>query len=131
MRSLRNTPVVASVVTDLAELAPGAIVLNYTNPASANTMAMAMAAERAGRAGRAGSRPCRCAPARPCPLTGTGWPSRPASARTDLRLPLEVGGINHCTGIFSLRLRDGRDAIPLVASAAPIPGPLGRSRRSA
>jgi alpha-galactosidase len=28
--------------------------------------------------------------------------------------PMRVGGINHCTGIFSLVLRDGRDAIPLV-----------------
>ena len=27
---------------------------------------------------------------------------------------MAVGGINHCTGIMSLRLRDGRDAIPLV-----------------
>ena len=43
-RSLRNTPVVASVVRDLAELAPDAIVLNYTNPASANAIAMAKVA---------------------------------------------------------------------------------------
>jgi len=41
MRSLRNTPIVASVARDVAEVAPGAIVLNYTNPASANAMAMA------------------------------------------------------------------------------------------
>ena len=41
MRSLRNTPIVASVARDVAEVAPDAIVLNYTNPASANAMAMA------------------------------------------------------------------------------------------
>src|SRR5271165_1890068 len=40
-RSLRNTPVVASVVQDAAEVAPEAIVFNYTNPASANAIAMA------------------------------------------------------------------------------------------
>src|ERR1700733_3857186 len=40
-RALRNTPVVASVVKDVSELAPDAFVLNYTNPASANSIAMA------------------------------------------------------------------------------------------
>lgn len=29
-------------------------------------------------------------------------------------VPMKVGGINHCTGIFELQLRDGRDAIPIV-----------------
>ena len=32
----------------------------------------------------------------------------------EILLPLEVGGINHCTGIMDLRLKDGRDAIPLI-----------------
>ncbi len=54
LRSLRNTPVVASVARDVAEVAPDAIVLNYTNPASANAMAMA----------RTAARRCHCAHAR-------------------------------------------------------------------
>ena len=104
-RSLRNTPVVASVARDSAELAPGAWILNYTNPATAIATAarrpgrpvhvallVLAAALRPGLAGRAGGRG-----------GGRG------------ETPVPVGGINHCTGILSLRLRDGRDAIPLVA----------------
>ena len=104
-RALRNTPVVASVARDLAELSPEAVVLNYTNPASANAMAMA-------RTSAVHSLSlCSCSP----------WPYQRAwladlvgVAEEDLVLPLKVGGINHCTGIMSLQLRDGRDAIPLV-----------------
>ena len=40
-RALRNTPVVAAVAREVAEVAPGALLLNYTNPASVNAMAMA------------------------------------------------------------------------------------------
>lgn len=104
-RSLRNTPVVASVARELTELSPEAIVLNYTNPASVNAMAMARVAEVRSLS------LCSCSP----------WPyQRPWLAglvgvpEDDLVLPMAVGGINHCTGIMSLRLRDGRDAIPLV-----------------
>ena len=104
-RALRNTPVVASVARDLTELSPKAVVLNYTNPASANAMAMAKVS-----AVRSLSL-CSCSP----------WPYQRAwlsdlvgVAEEELVLPLKVGGINHCTGIMSLRLRDGRDAIPLV-----------------
>ena len=35
-------------------------------------------------------------------------------AEPEIVLPMRVGGINHCTGIVSLTLRDGRDAVPLV-----------------
>jgi alpha-galactosidase len=114
-RSLRNTPVVASVVTDLAELAPGALVLNYTNPASANTMAMAMAA---------GAGPvrsvslCSCSP---LPFDRAWLAAQAGVGEDEVDVPLRVGGINHCTGILSLRLRDGRDAIPLVAQRSPDP----------
>jgi alpha-galactosidase len=114
-RSLRNTPVVASVVTDLAELAPGALVLNYTNPASANTMALAMAA---------GAGPvrsvslCSCSP---LPFDRAWLAAQAGVGEDEIDLPLRVGGINHCTGILSLRLRDGRDAIPLVAQRSPDP----------
>jgi alpha-galactosidase len=105
MRSLRNTPVVASVARDVAEVAPSAIVLNYTNPASANAMAMAQAATVRSLS------LCSCSP---LPFN-EDWLADQAGVSKDLiSRPLEVGGINHCTGIFSLRLTDGRDAIPLV-----------------
>ena len=104
-RSLRNTPVVASVVRDLAELAPDAIVLNYTNPASANAIAMARAA------GVRSVSLCSCSP---LPFSRSWLADLTGVPENEIVLPLRVGGINHCTGIMSLRLRDGRDAIPLV-----------------
>ena len=105
MRSLRNTPVAAAVARDAAELAPDAILLNYTNPASANAMAMAQVDTVRSLS------LCSCSP---LPFNRE-WLAGQAGVSPDLiSLPLDVGGINHCTGIFSLRLTDGRDAIPLV-----------------
>jgi alpha-galactosidase len=40
-RALRSTPVVPAVAREVAEVAPGVLLLNYTNPASVNAMAMA------------------------------------------------------------------------------------------
>jgi alpha-galactosidase/6-phospho-beta-glucosidase family protein len=104
-RALRNTPVVASVAKDVSELAPDATVLNYTNPASANAIAMAKVSPVRSLS------LCSCSP-RPYQRAWlaelTGVPEE------DVLLPVAVGGINHCTGMMSLQLRDGRDAIPLV-----------------
>lgn len=104
-RALRNTPVVASVARDLAELAPDAIVFNYTNPASANVIAMARAS------GVRSVSLCSCSP---LPFERSWLAELAGVAEDDIVVPLRAGGINHCTGILSLRLRDGRDAIPLV-----------------
>jgi alpha-galactosidase len=111
-RALRNTPVVASVVADLAELSPDAMVFNYTNPASANMIAMARTS-----AVRSVSL-CSCSP---LPFSRAWLAMQTGAAEDEIDLPLRVGGINHCTGILSLRLRDGRDAIPLVAERSPDP----------
>jgi alpha-galactosidase len=111
-RALRNTPVVASVVRDLAELAPEAIVFNYTNPASANAIAMA----RAG--GVRSVSLCSCSPR---PFQRLWLAELAGVAEDDIVVPMRAGGINHCTGILSLRLRDGRDAIPLVRERAAEP----------
>jgi len=105
MRSLRNTPIVASVARDVAEVAPGAIVLNYTNPASANAMAMAQVDTVRSLS------LCSCSP---LPFSADWLADQVGVSKDLISLPLDVGGINHCTGIFSLRLSDGRDAIPLV-----------------
>jgi alpha-galactosidase len=111
-RALRNTPVVASVVRDLADVSPGAMVFNYTNPASANAIAMAASSPV-----RSVSL-CSCSPL----PSDRGWLAAQAGvAEDEIDLPLRVGGINHCTGIMSLRLRDGRDALPLVAARSPDP----------
>ena len=89
----------------MAEVAPGAIVLNYTNPASANAMAMAQVDTVRSLS------LCSCSP---LPFNADWLAEQVGVSNELISLPLEVGGINHCTGIFSLRLRDGRDAIPLV-----------------
>ena len=104
-RALRNTPVVASVARDLAEVAPRAFLFNYTNPASANAMAMAKVSPVRSLS------LCSCSP-RPfqrewlAELVGVG--------QGDVVVPMKVGGINHCTGILELQLRDGTDATPIV-----------------
>jgi len=104
-RALRNTPVVASVVADLAELAPDAMVFNYTNPASANAIAMARAA------GVRSVSLCSCSP---LPFYRAWLADLAGVPEDEITIPLKVGSINHCTGIISLRLRDGRDAIPMI-----------------
>ena len=104
-RSLRNTPVVTSVIADLAEVAPQAIVFNYTNPASANAIAMARAANV-----RSVSL-CSCSP---LPFYRAWLADLVGVTADEIALPMNVGGINHCTAMLSLRLRDGRDAIPLI-----------------
>ena len=112
MRALRNVPVLTSVCRDVAEVAPSAWVLNYTNPASVNAMAMATIGEVKSAS------LCSC----------SGMPIDPEwlGEQTGLQpgevvVPLRVGGINHCTGIFELTLRDGSDALPLVRERATEP----------
>jgi alpha-galactosidase/6-phospho-beta-glucosidase family protein len=105
MRSLRNTPVVAAVARDIADVAPNAIILNYTNPASANAMAMAQVDTVRSLS------LCSCSP---LPFNADWLADQVGVSKDLISLPLQVGGINHCTGVFSLRLTDGRDAIPLV-----------------
>ncbi len=111
-RSLRNTPVVASVVRDLAELSPNAMVFNYTNPASANAIAMAAASKV-----RSVSL-CSCSP---LPFDRSWLADQAGVPGDEIVLPLRAGGINHCTGILSLRLRDGSDAMPLVLARSTEP----------
>lgn len=43
-RALRNIPVLAAIASDIAEVCPGAIVLNYTNPLSVLTRTMTLIA---------------------------------------------------------------------------------------
>jgi alpha-galactosidase len=105
MRAMRNTPVVAAVARDVADVAPSAIILNYTNPASANAMAMAQVDTVRSLS------LCSCSP---LPFNADWLAGQVGVSKDLISLPLAVGGINHCTGVFSLRLTDGRDAIPLV-----------------
>ncbi|MCU1495017.1 MAG: hypothetical protein JWO62_2781 [Acidimicrobiaceae bacterium] len=104
-RALRNTPILAAVAQELEELSPHALVLNYTNPASANAIAMAKSSSVRSLS------LCSCSP---YPFMGS-WLSELVGEDEDaIVLPMRVGGINHCTAILSMQLRDGRDAIPIV-----------------
>jgi alpha-galactosidase len=67
-RSLRNTPVVASVARDLAELSPGAILFNYTNPTRTRPALTRWRWPRSLASAR-----CRSARARPIRSSGAGW----------------------------------------------------------
>jgi alpha-galactosidase len=104
-RALRNTPIVASVAADLSTLSPEALVLNYTNPASANAMAMAEVSDVRSLS------MCSCSP---LPFNRRWLAEQVGVDESELVLPLDVGGINHCTGIMSLKLKDGRDGIALA-----------------
>jgi alpha-galactosidase len=103
-RALRNLPVIAELCADLAEVAPDAMVLNYTNPASAVAIVL---------------RDARVPFASLCSCTGypasAEWLAEQAGVGAgDVLHPVPVAGLNHCAGITELRLRDGTDALPLV-----------------
>lgn len=104
-RALRNTPVVASVAIDLGELAPKAFLFNYTNPASANAIAMSKVSPVRSLS------LCSCSPR---PFQREWLADLVGVDEGDVVVPMRVGGINHCTGILDLQLRDGRDAMPMV-----------------
>ena len=113
MRAFRNVPVLASVARDLAEVgAPDAWLFNYTNPAPVQSLAMNTVA------GVNHVSLCSC----------TGYPANPewlaeqvGVSAEEIAMPPIVGGINHCAGVTSLRLRDGRDALPLIRERATNP----------
>jgi alpha-galactosidase len=104
MRALRNLPVIEELCADLAEVAPGAMVLNYTNPASAVAIVLRDAGVRF---------------ASLCSCTGYPWSAEWLAEQAgvdaaDVLHPVPVAGLNHCAGVTELRLRDGTDALPLV-----------------
>jgi len=105
MRAFRHIPPLVAMCKDLEEVAPKAWVFNYTNPATANCIAM--------RRESAIQAVSLC--------TGTTVP-RDAKFLADwagvepeeICYPAPAGGLNHCAAILELRLKDGRDAFPLI-----------------
>src|SRR6476646_4525740 len=113
MRALRNAPVLAEVARNVAEVAPGAHVFNYTNPAPTEAMAMRVAAPSVKTYGL-------------CSCTGhpgsAEWLAGEAGVEADqIAMPPVVAGINHCASVQQLRLVDGTDAMPLVRERATNP----------
>jgi alpha-galactosidase len=112
MRGLRNAPVLASVARDVAEVAPRAWIFNYTNPAPVSALAMRTVP------GVKSLALCSC----------TAMPSDPVWLATqvgveadEICMPAIVGGLNHCAAVTELRLKDGRDALPLARERATEP----------
>jgi alpha-galactosidase len=113
MRALRNAPVLAEVARNVAEVAPDAHVFNYTNPAPTEALAMRAAAPAARTYAL-------------CSCTGhpssAEWLAEQAGVEPgEIAMPPVVAGINHCASVTELRLRDGRDAMPLVRANATNP----------
>jgi alpha-galactosidase len=113
MRALRNAPVLAGVARDVAEVAPDAHVFNYTNPAPTEALAMRAAAPAVRTYAL-------------CSCTGhpssAEWLAEQAGVEPGaIAMPVVVAGINHCAAVTELRLRDGRDAMPLVRANATNP----------
>jgi alpha-galactosidase len=111
-RTLRNAPVLESVARDVAEVAPGARIFNYTNPAPVEALAMLTVP------GAQVISLCSCThhPA------SVDWLARQAGVEPELvEMPPLVAGINHCAGVTELRLRDGRDGLDLARERASEP----------
>ena len=109
MRAWRHIPALAAVCRDLGEVAPGAWVLNYTNPATAIAIALR-----------------RTSPAKLVSLcSGSCFPRTGAYIHgidpADLMLPAPAAGLNHCTAVTELRFKDGRDALAAARESAEYP----------
>lgn len=111
MRAFRHIPVLAGVAKDLQEVSPHAWIFNYTNPLTANCVAIQQVLGPGSTVKNIGL--CTC----------SGVPRHPAQYAKLLDLPAEelvapapAAGLNHCAGIVDLRLTDGRDAMPLLAA---------------
>ena len=105
MRAFRHIPPLVAVCKDLEEVAPQARVFNYSNPATAICIAM----HRASAIEAVSLCTCSIIPRRAEYLAG--WAGVEPD---DLVLPAPAGGLNHCAAILDLRLKDGRDALPLI-----------------
>src|SRR4051794_15688864 len=113
LRAFRNAPALAQVARDAAEVAPGARIFNYTNPAPIETMAMRVAAPTVETYGL-----CSCA----AHASSRAWLAAQAGVEPDeIAMPPVVAGLNHCASVQALRLLDGRDAMPLVRERASEP----------
>lgn len=106
MRAFRHIPVLVDMIKELEELSPKAWVFNYTNPVPTNCMAMAREAKRVKVVGL-----CTCSsiPGRADYLAN--WAGVEPN---EIIVPAPAAGINHCAAILELKLKDGRDAFPLI-----------------
>ena len=107
MRAFRHIPVLAERGQDLDEVSPDAWVFNYTNPATANTMAMRWVSPSVQSFGL-----CTCSS---IPRHASYLAYDLGVDPMDVVVPAPAAGLNHCAGIIDLRLKDGSDALSLFA----------------
>ncbi|MFT4083743.1 MAG: hypothetical protein QM638_14270 [Nocardioides sp.] len=100
-RLLRTTPVLVDIARDVVELAPDAFFFNYSNPMTANVMAMATYAGATGVVGL-------CHGMHHVQHHLAGFIDKPFEETSTL-----YAGINHLTFIYDFRWR-GQDAWPMV-----------------
>jgi alpha-galactosidase len=105
MRAFRHVIPLVEVCKDLQEVAPNAILFNYTNPATVLCRAM-----RRESMINAVSICTNGVYVRDADFLA-GWVGVEPE---ELALPPMAAGINHCACIPELRFRDGRDAIPVI-----------------
>src|SRR5947208_2261282 len=105
MRAFRHVPILAGICQDLAEVSPRAWVFNYTNPASANTMAMKTVPAVSSVS------LCSCTA---LPMNAQWLAALAGVSPEEIAMPPLVAGINHCAGIVDVRLKDGGSLMPRI-----------------
>lgn len=108
MRAFRHVPVLASICKDLEDVSPDAWVLNYTNPATANALAMRTPE---GAPTVKSISLCSCSG---LPRDALRLAAMAGVAPEEIVVPAPVAGLNHCAAVVDLRLTDGRSALPLI-----------------
>jgi len=105
LRAFRHVPVLVDICHEMEELSPDAWLFSYTNPATPALMAL----ERVSAVKKAFLCTCSAMVRRPGFLA-----KQVGVSAKELVAPAIVGGLNHCAAILKLRLKDGRDALPLA-----------------
>ena len=105
MRAFRHIPPLVGVCRDLEEVSPHAWVFNYSNPLTANAIAM----RRATGIKVVGL--CTCSG---MPRNANHLAHLAGVDPEELQVPAPAAGLNHCAAILELRLKDGGDAFPLI-----------------
>ncbi len=108
-RAFRHVLPMIQMCKDLEEVSPNAWVFNYTNPASALCYAA-----RQETSIKFVSLCTNTVPLRYEKFGATLAGAKPG----EVVLPPTVGGINHCSAITELHLKDGSDAFPLIRKKA-------------
>ncbi len=104
LRAFRHIPVLAALADDVREVSPDAWVFNYSNPLSSILTAMRRRQPEVKSVGL-----CTCASIPANAATLAHWAG---VAPEEVLVPALSGGLNHCSFMLDVRLRDGSSAFP-------------------